>query len=147
MAEVPKKIRKPRIRKTAPTIREKMEAAEVKAAKEKPRRVRKLLAKIPNPFARLHLPNNKFVSKFIAVFKPIFRIIGKILRIIRKVLGWLVPSYFINSWREVRKVTWPNRRETWRLTAAVLIFSIVFGAMVSGVDKGLDEIFKHFVLK
>lgn len=73
-----------------------------------------------------------------------------ILRILRPVLRpfhWLVPSYFVNSWREVRQVTWPNRRETWRLTLAVFIFAVVFGALIAGVDKSLDLIFKKVILK
>jgi preprotein translocase subunit SecE len=68
-------------------------------------------------------------------------------RALKKVLGWLVPRYFVNSWREVRQVTWPTRRETWRLTAAVFVFAIIFGALVAVVDKGLDEIFKKVILK
>lgn len=62
-------------------------------------------------------------------------------------LRWLIPSYFINSWREVRQVTWPNRRETWRLALAVFIFAIIFGAMIAGVDKVLDLIFKKLILQ
>ncbi len=76
--------------------------------------------------------------------KPsIFRFLRSILRPFR----WLVPPYFVNSWREVRQVTWPNRRETWRLTLAVFIFAVVFGALIAGVDKILDLLFKHLILK
>lgn len=82
------------------------------------------------------------------------RSIGKLLVIIlrplkplSRPLRWLMPTYFINSWREVRQVSWPNRRETWRLTVAVFIFAIVFGALVAAVDKGLDELFKRVILK
>ena len=73
----------------------------------------------------------------------IFRPLKPLLRPLRL----LVPTYFINSWREVRQVSWPNRRETWRLTLAVFIFAIVFGALVAAVDKGLDELFKKVILK
>lgn len=73
--------------------------------------------------------------------------IFRILRVVLRPFHWLVPSYFINSWREVRKVTWPNRRETWRLTLAVFIFAVVFGALIAGVDKTLDLIFKKVILK
>ncbi|MBX4201521.1 preprotein translocase subunit SecE [Candidatus Saccharibacteria bacterium] len=62
-------------------------------------------------------------------------------------LYWITPKYFINSWHEVRKVVWPSRKETWRLTLAVFIFAIVFGALVAIVDKGLDTLFKDLVLK
>jgi preprotein translocase SecE subunit len=58
-----------------------------------------------------------------------------------------MPSYLKNSWREVRQVVWPNRKETWRLTLAVFVFAVVFGALVAGVDKGLDEVFKKVILK
>ena len=73
----------------------------------------------------------------------IFRPLKPLLRPLRL----LVPTYFINSWREVRQVSWPNRRETWRLTLAVFIFAIIFGAIVAAVDKGLDELFKKVILK
>lgn len=136
MAEPKKTVRKPRIRKTAPTVRQRVEAAQIEASREKPRRIRKVLRRAPNPFRRLHLPNNKA-----------FGILRKLGRGIRKVLSWLMPRYFINAWRELRQVVWPSRKETWRLTLAVFIFAIVFGALVAGVDKGLDEIFKKLVLK
>jgi preprotein translocase SecE subunit len=75
------------------------------------------------------------------------RAVIKPLRVVKKYLAWLVPKYFVNSWRELRQVHWPNRRETWRLTLAVFVFAIIFGAMVAGVDKGLDALFKKLVLK
>ncbi|HVX58381.1 MAG TPA: preprotein translocase subunit SecE [Candidatus Saccharimonadales bacterium] len=142
MAEEAKKARKPRIRKTAPTVRERVETASAKAVEEKPRRVRKAFSaatsKVPRPKVRgrLHLPDNRF-----------FQTLRKIFRPFGKVLSKLAPRYFVYAWRELRQVTWPNRGETWRLTLAVFVFSIVFGALVAGVDKGLDEIFKHVVLK
>ena len=68
--------------------------------------------------------------------KP-FRLIGKIL--------W--PTYFSNSWKELKQVTWPGRRESWQLTLAVIIFSIIFGAIIALVDYGLDKVFKQVLLK
>ena len=136
MAEPDNQKKRPRIRKTAPTVRERVAAAQAEAEKPaKPQRIRNTVgkAKAPikklKPSVRVHFPDNSF-----------FRILGK-------VLGWLAPTYFVNSWREVRQVTWPARRETWRLTLAVFIFALIFGSMVYGVDKGLDELFKKFVLK
>ena len=128
--------RKPRIRKTAPTVRERAEQAQAKAAKEKPQRLKKAFAKVPTPKRRPHLPKNRFTH-----------LIGRVLRPVRWVLRRLTPRYFINSWRELRLVTWPSGKETWRLTAAVFIFALVFGALVAVVDKGLDVAFKHLVLK
>lgn len=120
--------RKPRIRKSAPTLREKVEMERAKTEEPKKRR----LGAVPRP----RIPSN-----------PVTRALMRVGRALKKVLGWLVPRYFVNSWREVRQVTWPTRRETWRLTAAVFVFAIIFGALVAVVDKGLDEIFKKVILK
>ena len=136
MAESGSSRRRPRIRKSAPTVRERQEAAQAKAEEVKPRRVRKLAGKAATPFKKLNLRQRKAV-----------KVAARPLRPIKKGLRWIVPNYFVNSWREVRQVVWPSRKETWRLTLAVFIFAIVFGALVAGVDKGLDEIFKKVVLK
>jgi len=58
-----------------------------------------------------------------------------------------VPSYFKKSWVELKMVTWPGRRETWRLVGAVFIFTIIFGVLVAAFDKVLDIVFREVVLK
>lgn len=129
---------KPRVRKTAPTIRERAEAEQAKVEKKsKPGRIRPVLAKAKTPFKKVKRPSFGWIPSPI---KTVGRKVGK-------VLSWLAPRYFVNAWRELRLVVWPSRRETWRLTGAVFIFATVFGAAVFGVDKLLDTIFKHFVLK
>jgi preprotein translocase SecE subunit len=127
---------RPRIRKSAPTVRERAEAAKTKEQSKKPKRIKSLLAKPAAPVRKLNLSQKKPVKALKTPF-----------RLIKKGLAWIVPSYIVHSWRELRLVHWPNRRETWRLTLAVFIFAIVFGALVAGVDKALDEIFKKVVLK
>lgn len=69
------------------------------------------------------------------------------LRIVGKILKRLAPRYLLNAWRELRQVTWPNRRESWRLTGAVFVFAIIFGVLATIVDRGIDRIFKETVLK
>jgi len=128
--------RRPRVRKSAPTVRELAEAARTKSEDKEPGKGRQLWSKASAPVKRRNLGQNRF-----------FKIIKKPFSILKRFLRWIVPNYFINSWRELRRVIWPSRKETWRLTLAVFIFSIVFGALVAGVDKGLDEIFKKLVLK
>ena len=59
----------------------------------------------------------------------------------------LIPRFIRNSWAELRQVKWPNRRETRRLTIAVLIFSVIFGISVSLLDAGLDKLFKEVIIK
>jgi preprotein translocase SecE subunit len=128
--------KKPRIRKSAPTMREKAEEARVKSEKEKPQRLSKARSKAAQPLSKVKLPDNNFGKA-----------VRKVGRAIKRVLSFLVPRYFVNAWRELRLVTWPGRKETWRLTGAVFIFAAVFGALVAGVDKVLDVVFKHLVLK
>lgn len=131
MAEESSGRRKPRVRKTAPTVREQIEVATKKA--EGPHKKKG--------------PLRRFLS---AIWRPIRRILQPLApvgRFLKKILRWLVPRYFINAWRELKLVTWPTRRETWRLTGAVFVFALVFGALVAVVDKGLDEIFKKLILK
>ena len=137
MADADKrKFGKRRVRK-APTIREQAEEAQAEEAKEKkPGRIRRMFAAI-----------NRFLRKTRITRNPITKLLARTGRLILRILRFITPNYFINSFREVRLVTWPSRRETWRLTGAVFVFAVVFGAMVAVVDKGLDEIFKKLVLK
>ncbi len=60
--------------------------------------------------------------------------------------GRLVPKFFKESWVELKKVTWPNRKETYRLTVAVFIFSIIFGVLVAFLDVGLDKLFREVII-
>lgn len=55
-------------------------------------------------------------------------------------------GYFKNSWRELRLVRWPNRKSTWGMTLAVLIFSGFFMLVILGLDAGFEFLFKEFVL-
>jgi preprotein translocase subunit SecE len=66
------------------------------------------------------------------------------VRFVGRMLGF---GYIRSSWRELRLVTWPTAREGRRLTTAVIIFSVVFGALIAVVDYGLDKLFKQLLLK
>lgn len=82
-------------------------------------------------------------SRRAAGFKPLAPVV-KVLRVAGKVI---FPVYFRRSWQELRQVTWPTWTESRRLTSAVLIFAIIFGAIIAGVDYGLDKVFKDVLLK
>lgn len=117
--------------KKAETVREKAEKSSLPKPSKQDGIVRLTLSYVAAPF--------KWIGRKLAKlgrFK-VMRIIGKIL--------W--PTYFRNSWKELRQVTWPNRRETWQLTLAVIIFSIIFGAIIAVVDYGLDKAFKQLIIK
>lgn len=68
----------------------------------------------------------------------------KPVRFIGRMLGF---TFVRGSWRELKLVTWPTRREGRRLTTAVILFSVVFGAVIAVVDYGLDKLFKQLLLK
>ncbi|HEX5456730.1 MAG TPA: preprotein translocase subunit SecE [Candidatus Saccharimonadales bacterium] len=59
----------------------------------------------------------------------------------------ILPRYLKGAWEEIRLTTWPNRKETIRLTFAVFIFSSVFAVFVAALDFILDKIFKHLIIK
>lgn len=88
----------------------------------------------------------KHLSKLGREYHPIKMPDNKVGRFLGKKRSF-IPSYFKGAWDEVKLVTWPNRRETVRLTIAVFIFSLIFGLFVAILDFGLDKIFKEIILK
>lgn len=51
-------------------------------------------------------------------------------------------GYFKGAWTELRQVRWPNRRATWGLTAALLIFTALFVGFIMLVDLLWEYLFK-----
>lgn len=45
-----------------------------------------------------------------------------------------IGRYFRDSWRELRQVKWPNRRATWQLTLAIILFCVVIGVFITLCD-------------
>lgn len=66
------------------------------------------------------------------------------LRFTGKALGF---GYVRNSFRELKEVTWPTWAESRRLTGAVILFAVIFGALIAVADYGLDKLFKQLLLK
>jgi preprotein translocase SecE subunit len=120
------------------TVRQKAETASKTKATPKPRRVKQTIKSVGKPVTAarriggkeyyLPLPDNKF---------------GRFLNKRRHI----IPRYFRESFRELKEVTWPDRKQTTQLTLAVFIFSITFGIFVAVTDYGLDRIFKRILLK
>ncbi|HEY4160818.1 MAG TPA: preprotein translocase subunit SecE [Candidatus Saccharimonadales bacterium] len=86
-----------------------------------------------------HRPPLKQIGHTIRWF---FRL--RAVRFIGRILGL---SFLRNSWRELKSVTWPARRDGLRLTWAVVAFSVVFAVIIAIVDYGLDKLFKQLLLK
>jgi preprotein translocase SecE subunit len=129
------KPKKRRIVKKAETVREKTEKSALPKPDKKTGVIRLALRYIAVPFKLIGKPFAK-LGRFLGRFKAM-RLLGRIL--------W--PTYFRNSWKELRQVTWPTRRETWQLTFAVILFSIIFGVLIAIVDFGLDKAFKELIIK
>lgn len=58
-----------------------------------------------------------------------------------------ISKYFRESWVELQKVTWPNRKQAIKLTAAVLIFSVVFAIYISLLDAAFSNMLQKLILK
>lgn len=132
MAEDKPSAKEPRRVRKIETVREKVEKSNAAAEKgEVPSKVRKTLKATGRPFRALGRGLRR-----IERFRPL-HILGLVL----------VPRYFRNSWHELRLVTWPTKRESRRLTFAVMCFAVIFGVIIAIVDYGLDKVFKRILLK
>ncbi len=60
--------------------------------------------------------------------------------ILLRILGG-IGGYFKGAWVELRQVRWPNRRATWSLSIAVLIYSAFFVALILLLDAGFQYLF------
>lgn len=61
--------------------------------------------------------------------------------------GKITPSYFVQSYRELRQVNWPTFRAAMKLTFAVFAFAFALTVFVFGLDFGFDKLFKDVILK
>lgn len=129
-----KSQKKPRRLRQAPqTMRER--AATSTNQQPKPKKLSRVLSKAGTPFRA----TGRLLGK-LHIWKP-FKVAGRLIGRI------IVPPYLRNSFKELRLVTWPNRKQTLQLTSAVIIFSVVFGIVVALFDFGLDKLFKQVILR
>jgi len=140
MADTPKKPRsrkKPTVKKTKDSLRQRNAKAATK--KDKPKRVRKAAVTATKPIskaanavtAEYHvLPRHDDADKHGFFTKS------------RK----LTPSYVRKSLAELKYVTWPGRSETWKLVFAVFVFAIFIGLFIAVLDFGLQKAFREVIL-
>lgn len=57
-----------------------------------------------------------------------------------------IGRYFRDSWRELKQVSWPNRRATWALTLAVILFSLFFAAIIMLFDWIFNYVIQEVIL-
>jgi preprotein translocase SecE subunit len=53
--------------------------------------------------------------------------------------------YFKGSWFELRQVRWPDRKATWSLTVAVLLFTAFFIVLIVALDALFKFIFQQIL--
>ena len=54
-------------------------------------------------------------------------------------------GYFKGAWQELRQVRWPNRRTTWGLTLAVILFTIFFIVLIVLLDYTFQWVFDQIL--
>ncbi len=52
-----------------------------------------------------------------------------------------IKGYFKGSWQELGEVRWPNRKSTWAMTLAVVLFTGFFVVMIVLLDFGFNNLF------
>ena len=56
-----------------------------------------------------------------------------------------IGSYFHDSWLELRQVRWPNRKMTWKLVSAVIIYTVTFSVIIMLLDAGFTLLFNNLL--
>lgn len=54
-------------------------------------------------------------------------------------------KYLMASWRELKLVRWPTRKETWKLTGAVIAFTLAFTVTILLLDAFFNWIFTTII--
>lgn len=65
----------------------------------------------------------------------------------RSVYDRFMPKFFRDIISELKKVTWPTREETTRLTLAVVVVSVAIGLVLGGVDISFNWFVDHTLLR
>ncbi len=53
--------------------------------------------------------------------------------------------YLRDSWREIRQVRWPNRKATWKMVLAVLVYTALFVVLISLLDMFFTWLFSLII--
>lgn len=55
--------------------------------------------------------------------------------------------YLRDAWRELRQVRWPNRKTTWKMVLAVIVYTAVFVVFISILDLFFSWLFNLILSK
>ena len=53
-----------------------------------------------------------------------------------------IGRYFKGAWAELRQVRWPDRKSTWGMTGALVVFTLFFLLIIVVLDYGFSQLFK-----
>ena len=65
----------------------------------------------------------------------------------RSLYDRLVPRFIQDIFSELKKVTWPTRDETIRLTVVVIVVSVAIGMALGVIDIGFNYFVDHTLLR
>lgn len=122
------------VKKPATSMRD--SAAKSRAKSDKPKRVRKAADAAKKPVGKVGLA----LTKEYHLIPP--KDDGNFFTKSRK----LTPGFFRSAWAELRQVTWPGRKETWRLVFAVFVFALILGVVIAVLDYGLEKLLREVIL-
>ena len=54
-------------------------------------------------------------------------------------------TFLVQTQDELKKVTWPTQQEVIRLTAAIIIVSLVVGLYIGGIDYVLTQLTSYLI--
>lgn len=49
--------------------------------------------------------------------------------------------YLRDSWMELRQVRWPSRKATWKMVLAVIVYTLLFMALIAVLDLIFSKLF------
>jgi preprotein translocase SecE subunit len=148
-----KKDKKPKRKlRAAPTLREQTESANTNA--DQPAKKRRFWQIVLTPFRLLgrllrNIGSGIKRSRFGKGAAKLYRskLFIPVRFLVKGISTILFVRYFRESWQELKLVVWPDRWTTWRLTFAVIVFAVVFGALVAALDFGFERLFRDVILK
>lgn len=107
------------------------------------KRSRKLRASVKKFFS----PATKGLKKFFGRFKLPDNKFGRVLRVV--LVPWPlrpIGRYLNGSRKELKQVKWPSRKDTWKLTFAVVVFTTFFVIITAAADFGLSKLVERILL-
>ena len=128
--------------KKAPKTTRKLQSVRERAAnsevEKKPRRLRVASTAMKKPISGAAQAGRKEYHPIKLPDNRVGRILGRRVH--------FIPRYFRDAWTELKQVTWPSRRESVKLTVAVFIFAVLFGALIWVTDYGLEQLFRKVLI-